>query len=332
MGLFSVIKAGIGAIKSGTSLGETITKNKTKRILAREGDETQKENNASKEFLSAMDAMKAQYMAVNRTSIESFVGAFNSLIRPLITVLIILPVVLHCLGFNVLQRVVVLSQLPEWYISLTVQIVLAYFGLREIGKTVSTIASKVKTMKPEQFEDFKKIVSEKANEIEKKQDEIKKEKERQAEILNSFIDENNDGLDDRGMDQLKKHEGFRSTIYRCTSGKLTIGYGFNLEDTGMTEKEAGYLLSNKVREYKMKLFEKLTWIPEKLNLPRQWVLINMAFNLGVPGLLLWKNTLSLIKAGDYKKASKMMLRSKWAKQVGRRSKELSHQMESGEWK
>lgn len=33
--------------------------------------------------------------------------------------------------------------------------------------------------------------------------------------------------------QLVVHEGLRTTLYRCTSGKLTIGVGYNVDDRGL---------------------------------------------------------------------------------------------------
>jgi len=34
---------------------------------------------------------------------------------------------------------------------------------------------------------------------------------------------------DRILEQLVRHEGLRLKAYRCTTGKLTIGYGRNLD-------------------------------------------------------------------------------------------------------
>ena len=48
--------------------------------------------------------------------------------------------------------------------------------------------------------------------------------------------------------QLIKHEGLRLTPYRCPAGRLTIGIGRNLEDKGITEKEAVMLLKNDIQE------------------------------------------------------------------------------------
>jgi len=45
-------------------------------------------------------------------------------------------------------------------------------------------------------------------------------------------------------DQITTHEGLRLKPYHCPAGKLTIGIGRNLEDKGITEKEALMLLEN----------------------------------------------------------------------------------------
>ena len=54
-------------------------------------------------------------------------------------------------------------------------------------------------------------------------------------------------------DMLKRHEGKRRYPYRCTAGKLTIAYGRNLEDKGLSVKEMEYILgkglSDKEMEY-----------------------------------------------------------------------------------
>jgi lysozyme len=57
----------------------------------------------------------------------------------------------------------------------------------------------------------------------------------------------------------------------------------------------------------------------------------MAFQLGVDGLLAFKNTLKEVQDGNYFKASEMMLLSKWATQTPERAKRLAKQMETGEW-
>ena len=45
---------------------------------------------------------------------------------------------------------------------------------------------------------------------------------------------------------LKKHEGVKYELYKCTADKWTIGVGRNLEDVGISEDEADYLLQNDI--------------------------------------------------------------------------------------
>jgi lysozyme len=130
------------------------------------------------------------------------------------------------------------------------------------------------------------------------------------------------------IQQLRRHEGERLTPYRCTAGKLTIGVGRNLEDRGITAEESAYLLNNDIeREWKA-LKTALPWVTG-LNDVRQRVLLDMSFNLGIAGLLKFKNTLATIKAGQYSKAGDMMLDSLWARQVGGRATRLAQMMRTG---
>lgn len=128
--------------------------------------------------------------------------------------------------------------------------------------------------------------------------------------------------------QLRLHEGERLKPYRCTAGKLTIGVGRNLEDRGITAEESAYLLGNDIDRFHAALLRKLPWASQ-LDEVRQRVLLDMAFNLGIQGLLTFKNTLATIKAGDYEKAGPMMLDSRWAGQVGERAERLSAMMVTG---
>lgn len=128
--------------------------------------------------------------------------------------------------------------------------------------------------------------------------------------------------------QLRLHEGERLKPYRCTKGKLTIGVGRNLEDRGITATESAYLLGNDIDGFYVALQKALPWVSQ-LDEVRQRVLLDMAFNLGIQGLLTFTNTLATIKAGDYEKAGPMMLDSRWAGQVGKRAERLSTMMITG---
>lgn len=136
-------------------------------------------------------------------------------------------------------------------------------------------------------------------------------------------------LMDRIKEQLVRHEGLRLKPYRCTAGKLTIGIGRNLDDCGITQSEAYVMLINDIMNCEKQLQASMPDIYNGLDEVRKSVLLNMCFNLGVSGLLGFKNTLALVKAGDWERAANNMLVSKWAKQVGRRAIELSELMRKG---
>ena len=61
------------------------------------------------------------------------------------------------------------------------------------------------------------------------------------------------------IEQLMRHEGFRTKPYRCSAGKLTIGYGRNLDDKGITKAEAFMMLKNDIEEAYLDLIGELPW-------------------------------------------------------------------------
>lgn len=129
---------------------------------------------------------------------------------------------------------------------------------------------------------------------------------------------------------LVKHEGLRLKPYRCTAGKLTIGVGRNLDDRGITEAEAAALLDNDVNEVWKECSSRLAQFGfGSLDDTRQHVLLDLAFNLGVDGLLKFRKFLAALGAKDFNAASREMLDSTWAKQVGDRAVELATMMKEG---
>lgn len=134
--------------------------------------------------------------------------------------------------------------------------------------------------------------------------------------------------------QLERDEGYRQFVYECPAGKLTVGVGRNLEDKGVSESEAAYLLQNDIREITAELRKRCPVYFELLanqEHTRAAVLVNMAFNMGVAGLLGFRKTIKLVGEGDYHAASVEMLNSRWAKQVGARATRLAKQMRTGKW-
>jgi len=126
---------------------------------------------------------------------------------------------------------------------------------------------------------------------------------------------------------IKKHEGLKLKPYYDTAvpPRLTIGYGRNLEDRGITGLEAEYLLENDIAKVLRELRLNLPcW--EHLSDVRQVVLADMCFNLGLNGLLKFKRMIRALEDKHYIDAAKEMLDSVWANQVGRRANELAFMM------
>lgn len=117
---------------------------------------------------------------------------------------------------------------------------------------------------------------------------------------------------------LIRDEGMRLKPYRCTAGKLTIGVGRNLDDVGISEKEALDMLQTDIVRVYDALTKSLAFFPN-LSQNQQRALVNMGFNLGVSKLLKFKKMLAELSRGNGEAAAKEALDSKWAGQVGDRA-------------
>jgi lysozyme len=133
--------------------------------------------------------------------------------------------------------------------------------------------------------------------------------------------------------ELIKYEGFSSTPYKDTMGYWTIGIGHKLDTKDYNEfrnkiitfQEALATLKEDLSEVMKQIKIKLPWI-ESIPLDKQDILLNMAFNIGVTGLMKFKNMLEAVKNKDYKKASLEMINSDWANQVKNRSMKMAKKM------
>lgn len=132
------------------------------------------------------------------------------------------------------------------------------------------------------------------------------------------------------IDQLKRDEGLNLKPYADTEGKVTIGYGHNLTDNGITQEMADLLLVDDIHKTQQALSKALPWT-DKLDGARLAVLQNMAFNIGVHGLLTFRIFLTHVQAGRWQLAAAAMLESEWATQVGKRANRLAQQMDVGLW-
>tara|TARA_Y100000114_G_scaffold101748_1_gene94924 strand:+ start:816 stop:1238 length:423 start_codon:yes stop_codon:yes gene_type:complete len=126
-------------------------------------------------------------------------------------------------------------------------------------------------------------------------------------------------------DQLILHEGLELKSYKCSAGYITLGVGRNVEELGITEDEARYLLDNDILRVSRELDDNIPWWRD-LSEVRQRVLLDLCFNLGISRFLQFEKTLAAAKQGRYEDCAEEMMDSRWARQVGTRATRLSEAM------
>ena len=132
------------------------------------------------------------------------------------------------------------------------------------------------------------------------------------------------------IETLKRHEGVKSTLYKCTSDKWTIGVGRNLEDVGLSDSEIDYLLENDIVRTENLLDEYMSWWRE-LDEVRQEALVNFVFNVGIGTAMKFKKAMTALEKWDYDTAADEMMDSNWSKQVGQRAIEVTEMIRTGEY-
>jgi lysozyme len=131
--------------------------------------------------------------------------------------------------------------------------------------------------------------------------------------------------------RIKTHEGESPYVYEDTLGYATIGYGRCIDKrigAGLTTDEMLYLLRNDISRSKKQL-QPYNWYVI-LDEVRKGVLIELCFNIGLPKLLKFRNTLLALSVLDYNKAADELLASIWARQVGPlRSNDMTNRLRHG---
>ena len=129
-------------------------------------------------------------------------------------------------------------------------------------------------------------------------------------------------------ERIKTHEGYRRKPYLCPAGKLTIGYGRNIEENGITEAEASFLLDNDIKISEEECRRAFRWF-YNLDEIRRGVIVEMHLNMGLKRLKTFKKMLTACEKQDYELAACEMLNSLWARQVGQRAETLAKIMRKG---
>ncbi len=144
-------------------------------------------------------------------------------------------------------------------------------------------------------------------------------------------------MNNKLLSLIKEDEGFRDFPYddangqrvKAPIGKITIGYGYNVE-AGMDKELAEIVLNYFIDKIEKDLLSKISFYKD-LNEPLKAVLINISFNVGMNGLMKFKKTLQYLSEGKYEKAAYELLDSSAARQLSRRYSRLSKMIVTGRW-
>jgi len=129
-------------------------------------------------------------------------------------------------------------------------------------------------------------------------------------------------------EMLQRHEGCRSKLYIDSLGVETIGIGHNLTKP-ISRQAIEQIFKDDVADAQNECLHAFPWFAE-LSEARQWAVVNMCFNMGLPRLLGFKKFLQAMALGDYETAANEMLDRLWSKQVKGRALELAQLIRGSE--
>lgn len=130
---------------------------------------------------------------------------------------------------------------------------------------------------------------------------------------------------------IREEEGLRLKPYHCPTGHLSIGYGRNLDDNGISKDEAEYMLDNDMAWVVAQIYRAFPHWSVILNHARYAVVMDMVYNLGMAGFRTFKKLIRAIEDENWDWAALEMKNSKWAGQVGDRENKLIDIMRSGSY-
>ena len=135
----------------------------------------------------------------------------------------------------------------------------------------------------------------------------------------------------RLADELEREEGFVPHAYADSEGYLTIGIGTLIDQRkggGITKAEGRYLLMNRIGIAEVGLDRSIPWWRELCE-ARQHALLQMAFQIGLPGLLKFKRMLGALEVNEFDAAARHALDSLWAQQTPKRAERIARAMRTG---
>ena len=130
--------------------------------------------------------------------------------------------------------------------------------------------------------------------------------------------------------RVKHFEGYRRHVYRCSLGHQTIGYGTMIDEGGHGVPE--FIAELLLRDYLQTIETRLKaheWFGE-LDTPRQHCILEMAYQMGVEGVLGFENMIGALERGDWMQAEAEALDSLWAKQTPARARDVAERLKLGD--
>lgn len=138
------------------------------------------------------------------------------------------------------------------------------------------------------------------------------------------------------MERIPLFEGFSATRYgdSVTKGCILQGYGRcvnNMKTPATISKStANKWLAADLIKCEKKLDTHLPWW-RNASIVRRAALLDMTYNMGIDKLKTFKQFLRHMQNQNYALASKSLTDSRWAKQVGVRSREIRHAIKHDKW-
>lgn len=129
---------------------------------------------------------------------------------------------------------------------------------------------------------------------------------------------------------IQRHEGYRQFPYKDSTGHLTIGYGRNLSNVGVSDDEATYLLQCDINKVVSTAQTQPWWINVRGNDARTRAFLEICFNVGFGALEGFSKALDAAMQSDWLTCASEFLNSVWARQVGQRAITLTQMIANGQ--
>jgi len=134
-------------------------------------------------------------------------------------------------------------------------------------------------------------------------------------------------------EMLRRHEGVETHAYKCTSGKITVGVGRNIDPDGglgLSDDEIDVLLENDIDRSIKELGAAFNWFSD-LNEARRDAMIDLVFNMGLTRLTGFKKALAAMAEANYDLAAAEFMDSQYASQVKDRAIEICAMIKTGNY-